>query len=186
MLLSHAAEQLIQTCAIVKLIKQAYEEVDVACRIYEMPTRAFELRSPDLDSESFGEDLRKLLFGSKSSRSVALLVIENMRSLEVKLAYSNALEFVESVETHLGTHAVMPVGLVCTLELLENFHYIRIPSLQLLRCIDFTGPWDRLQSLASLRGLPKSLVKSSSQVNAELTVICPRRTALWITENSLK
>jgi len=64
LLLSHAAQQLIQACAIIELIKQADKEVNVTSRVNEMPSWAFEFWSPNLNGESFGEDLGKLLFGS--------------------------------------------------------------------------------------------------------------------------
>jgi len=48
---------------------------------------------------------------------------------------------------------MMPVGLIGTLELLEDFEYIWIPPFHILRGIDFTGPWNYKKGLASFSRL---------------------------------
>jgi hypothetical protein len=81
LLLSHTAQQLIQACTIVELIQQADKEVYVASRVNEMPSRAFEFWSPDLNGKGFREDLGEFLLGSQGRSCVLLLVVKDMCSL---------------------------------------------------------------------------------------------------------
>lgn len=81
LLLSHASKQLIQTCTIVEFIKKADKEIDVTGCVDKMPSRAFVLRTPDLDGKCLGEDLRQLLLRCSSCCSVLLIVVDDMGSL---------------------------------------------------------------------------------------------------------
>jgi hypothetical protein len=81
LLFSHATQQLVQACAIIELIQQTDKKVNVASRVNEMPSWAFEFWSPNLDRKGFGENLGKFLLGSQGSSCVLLLVVKDMCSL---------------------------------------------------------------------------------------------------------
>lgn len=62
---------------------------------------------------------------------------------------------------------MMPVGFVGALELPEDFENIRVPSFDIIGAVNFAGPWDRLESFASLGGLPKlSVILPSEGVDS--------------------
>lgn len=63
---------------------------------------------------------------------------------------------------------MMPVGFIGALELFEDFEYIRVPSFDIIGAVNFTGPWDCLESFASLGRLLKLSVTLPSK-SAEST-----------------
>lgn len=81
LLLPHPAQQLIQARTIIKLVKQADKEVNVAGGIDEMSSGTLELGSPNLDGQCLCEDLRQFLFGSSGSDRVSLVIVNYMGSL---------------------------------------------------------------------------------------------------------
>lgn len=55
--------------------------------------------------------------------------------------------------TYPGTHAMVPIGLVCTLELPNNLKNIRLPSLDVGRRLDLLSPRCCKESLTPLSWL---------------------------------
>jgi hypothetical protein len=92
--------------------------------------------------------LGKFLLGSNSSGCVLLVVVDDMRSLEV-VSSMNKKEKIKSRVIYLYTHAMMPVGLVSAFILPKDFEYVCVPSLHLLRRLDLTGPGSCKEGLAS-------------------------------------
>lgn len=92
LLFSHAAQQLIQTCAVVKLIKKTNKEIDVSGGVNEVSTRALVFWSPNLNGECLSKDLGQFVLGRSCSRCIPLIVINYVRSL-VELASSTSMTF---------------------------------------------------------------------------------------------
>lgn len=87
LLLPYPPQELVETCAVVKLVEQVDEEVNISGRVDKVSSWSLVFGSPDLDTHGLGEYLlRKLVLCRDSSWGIILVVVHYTGSLQINFS----------------------------------------------------------------------------------------------------